>query len=206
MAIIKDNSIIAQLATPSMQIPIQYALTFPHHKESNVESLDFFKYKFLSFYEPDYETFEAIDLCKSAFKNNCCTALNASNEKAVELFFETVGNTFCLSDLEFLTLHLRDSEVSDFLMEKLLNYDGFIYIDSDFDLQNEIVIEYQTGRPLIIDCDFDNDGNQDFYAKCDFGAPEIVQFPGEKISVFYEEYPFVSKIIFHDDSNSRQSK
>lgn len=123
-----------------------------------------------------------------------------SEKKAVELFFETVGNTFCLSDLEFLTLHLRDSEVSDFLMEKLLNYDGFIYIDSDFDLQNEIVIEYQTGRPLKIDCDFDNDGNQDFYAKCDFGAPEIVQFPGEKISVFYEEYPFVSKIIFHDDS------
>ncbi|MDY5918177.1 MAG: hypothetical protein SPJ55_07195 [Treponema sp.] len=125
-----------------------------------------------------------------------------SEKKAVELFFETVGNTFCLSDLEFLTLHLRDSEVSDFLMEKLLNYDGFICIDSDFDLQNEIVIEYQTGRPLKIDCDFDNDGNQDFYAKCDFGSPEIVQLQGENISVYYQEYPFVSKIILHDNSKT----
>ena len=125
-----------------------------------------------------------------------------SEKKAVELFFETVENAFCLSDLEFLTLHLRDSEVSDFLMEKLLNYDGFICIDSDFDLQNEIVIEYQTGRPLNINCDFDNDGNQDFYAKCDFGSPEIVQLQGENISVYYQEYPFVSKIILHDNSKT----
>ena len=97
-----------------------------------------------------------------------------SEKKAVELFFETVENTFCLSDLEFLTLHLRDSEVLNFLLEKLLNYDGIVYIDSDLDLQNEIVIEYKTGRPLKIECDFDNDGTQDFYAQCDFDSPEIV--------------------------------
>lgn len=125
-----------------------------------------------------------------------------SEKKAVELFFETVENAFCLSDLEFLTLHLRDSEVSDFLMEKLLNYDGFVYVDCDFDLQNEVVIEYKTGRPLNINCDFDNDGNQDFYAKCDFGSPEIVQLQGENISVYYQEYPFVSKIILHDNSKT----
>lgn len=125
-----------------------------------------------------------------------------SEKKAVELFFETVENAFCLSDLEFLTLHLRDSEVSDFLMEKLLNYDGFVYVDGDFDLQNEVVVEYKTGRPLNINCDFDNDGNQDFYAKCDFGSPEIVQLQGENISVYYQEYPFVSKIILHDNSKT----
>ncbi|MGN0749747.1 MAG: tetratricopeptide repeat protein [Treponema sp.] len=127
-----------------------------------------------------------------------------SEKKAVELFFETVENAFCLSDLEFLTLHLRDSEVSDFLMEKLLNYDGFVYVDGDFDLQNEVIIEYKTGRPLNINCDFDNDGNQDFYAKCDFGSPEIVQLQGENISVYYEEYPFVSKIILHDNSKTAE--
>lgn len=127
-----------------------------------------------------------------------------SEKKAVELFFETVENAFCLSDLEFLTLHLRDSEVLNFLLEKLLNYDGFVYVDCDFDLQNEVVIEYKTGRPLNINCDFDNDGNQDFYAKCDFGSPEIVQLQGENISVYYEEYPFVSKIILHDNSKTAE--
>ena len=125
-----------------------------------------------------------------------------SEKRAVELFFETVENTFCLSDLEFLTLHLRDSEVLNFLLEKLLNYDGFVYVDCDFDLQNEVVVEYKTGRPLNINCDFDNDGNQDFYAKCDFGSPEIVQLQGENISVYYQEYPFVSKIILHDNSKT----
>lgn len=125
-----------------------------------------------------------------------------SEKKAVELFFETVENAFCLSDLEFLTLHLRDSEVLNFLLEKLLNYDGFVYVDCDFDLQNEVIVEYKTGRPLNINCDFDNDGNQDFYAKCDFGSPEIVQLQGENISVYYQEYPFVSKIILHDNSKT----
>lgn len=129
-----------------------------------------------------------------------------SEKKAVELFFETVENAFCLSDLEFLTLHLRDSEVSDFLMEKLLNYDGFVYVDCDFDLQNEVIIEYKTGRPLNINCDFDNDDNQDFYAKCDFGSPEIVQLQGENISVYYQEYPFVSKIILQNDYENDKSQ
>ena len=127
-----------------------------------------------------------------------------SEKKAVELFFETVENAFCLSDLEFLTLHLRDSEVLNFLLEKLLNYDGFVYVDCDFDLQNEVIVEYKTGRPLNINCDFDNDGNQDFYAKCDFGSPEIVQLQGENISVYYEKYPFVSKIILHDNSKTAE--
>lgn len=129
-----------------------------------------------------------------------------SEKKAVELFFETVENAFCLSDLEFLTLHLRDSEVLNFLLEKLLNYDGIVYIDSDLDLQNEIVIEYKTGRPLKIECDFDNDGTQDFYAKCDFGSPEIVQFTSEKVSVYYEQYPFVSKIILQNDYENDKSQ
>ena len=129
-----------------------------------------------------------------------------SEKKAVELFFETVGNGFCLSDLEFLTLHLHDSEATDFVMEKLLNYDGFVYVDCDFDLQNEIVIEYQTGRPLKIDCDFDNDGNQDFYAQCNFGSPQLVQLCKEKVSVFYDQYPFVSKIIFYKDFEENESQ
>lgn len=136
---LKDNSIIAQLATPSMQIPIQYALTFPHHKESNVESLDFFKYKFLSFYEPDYETFEAIDLCKSAFKNNCCTALNASNEKAVELFLN--------SKIKFLDIiDLVKFAISKFGSETPKSIDDIISLDKKVRIETEIQAEKITKR------------------------------------------------------------
>lgn len=136
---LKDNSIIAQLATPSMQIPIQYALTFPHHKESNVESLDFFKYKFLSFYEHDYETFEAIDLCKSAFKNNCCTALNASNEKAVELFLN--------SKIKFLDIiDLVKFAISKFGSETPKSIDDIISLDKKVRIETEIQAEKITKR------------------------------------------------------------
>ena len=85
---LKDGSVIAQMAVPSMKLPIQYALTFPHHEPCAVESLNLSKFKELTFFEPDYETFESINLCKKAFEEDLCVLLNAENEKAVELFLK----------------------------------------------------------------------------------------------------------------------
>lgn len=85
---LKDGSVIAQMAVPSMKLPIQYALTFPHHEPCAVESLNLSKFKELTFFEPDYETFESINLCKKAFEEDLCVVLNAANEKAVELFLK----------------------------------------------------------------------------------------------------------------------
>lgn len=83
-----DNSIIAQMGTPSMKLPIQYALTYPNHINSQVPSLDFSKYKNLTFFEPDNKNFESINICKQAFKKgiSACVVVNAANEKAVEMF------------------------------------------------------------------------------------------------------------------------
>ena len=85
---LKDGSVIAQMAVPSMKLPIQYALTFPHHEPCAVESLNLSKFKELTFFKPDYETFESINLCKKAFEEDLCVVLNAANEKAVELFLK----------------------------------------------------------------------------------------------------------------------
>lgn len=85
---LKDGSVIAQMAVPSMKLPIQYALTFPHHKPCSVENLSLSKFKELTFFEPDCETFESINLCKKAFSEDTCVILNAANEKAVELFLK----------------------------------------------------------------------------------------------------------------------
>lgn len=83
-----DGCIIAQMGTPSMKAPIAYAITYPHRQNSGVESLDFTKYSNLSFYKPDDETFEAINICRKAASlgGAATTVLNAANEEAVSLF------------------------------------------------------------------------------------------------------------------------
>lgn len=88
----QDGSFIAQLSTPSMKIPIQYALTYPNHiknTQSNIKNLDLVKLKNLSFYGINQDFFQnSINICKQAFKSglSSCVILNSANEKAVELF------------------------------------------------------------------------------------------------------------------------
>ena len=85
-----DNSVIAQLGVPDMRIPIQYALTYPERFVSPVKQLRLEEWKTLTFDEPDYETFECINICRSAIERGglCTAAVNSANEKANELFRE----------------------------------------------------------------------------------------------------------------------
>ncbi|MCA9398467.1 MAG: 1-deoxy-D-xylulose-5-phosphate reductoisomerase [Candidatus Omnitrophica bacterium] len=57
-----DGSILAQLGTPDMRLPIQYALTYPDRWSTNVEGLDFFQLKQLNFEKPDLKKFPSLSL------------------------------------------------------------------------------------------------------------------------------------------------
>lgn len=83
-----DGSIIGQLGVPDMCLPIQYALTYPDRVDSSVKSLSLTDYKNLNFYNPDYENFKCINICKEAISKGGLypTIVNAANEVAVELF------------------------------------------------------------------------------------------------------------------------
>ena len=85
-----DNSIIAQMGTPSMKTPIAYAITYPDRKNTSVPELNLSKLKNISFFEPDYDAFESIKICKESVKSGgTSTAIvNAANEEAVRLFLE----------------------------------------------------------------------------------------------------------------------
>ncbi len=83
-----DNSVIAQLGVPDMRIPIQYALTYPDRYPSPVKKLNLWDYQNLTFYKPDYDTFECLNLCRDAIRRGGlypCVA-NGANEMANELF------------------------------------------------------------------------------------------------------------------------
>ena len=83
-----DNSIIAQLGLPDMRIPIQYAVTYPERFSSPVGELNLSQIGKLTFYEPDYDTFKCLKVCKKALSmGGAATAIaNGANEEANMLF------------------------------------------------------------------------------------------------------------------------
>lgn len=83
-----DGGIIAQLGTPDMKLPIQYALYYPERKYMDTPRLDFFELGQITFQKPDFNKFKGLKLAYDAAARggNIPTALNAANELAVELF------------------------------------------------------------------------------------------------------------------------
>ncbi len=83
-----DGAVMAQLGTPDMRLPIQYALFYPDRRYLKGERLDLYKLKQLTFEEPDMETFEGLSLALEAGKigGSMPTVFNAANEKAVSMF------------------------------------------------------------------------------------------------------------------------
>jgi 1-deoxy-D-xylulose-5-phosphate reductoisomerase len=83
-----DGSLMAQLSTPDMCLPIQYALTYPDRAASERVQTNFPKIGTLTFEEPDMERFPAIELARRAGEvgGTLPAVLNAANEVAVEAF------------------------------------------------------------------------------------------------------------------------
>ena len=77
-----DGSVIAQMGTPDMRLPIQYALTYPERWQSNVPRLDLFSVNSLTFEAPDLQRFPNLRLAYDAMKigGNMPCVLNAANE------------------------------------------------------------------------------------------------------------------------------
>ncbi|MDE7303557.1 MAG: 1-deoxy-D-xylulose-5-phosphate reductoisomerase [Oscillospiraceae bacterium] len=84
----KDFSVIAQMGVPDMKIPIQYALLYPQREECDVKSLSFTDYGTLTFFKPDFETFDCLSGCIEAINRGGAypCIVNAVNEEAVTLF------------------------------------------------------------------------------------------------------------------------
>lgn len=83
-----DGGIIAQLGTPDMKLPIQYALFYPDRRPMNGKKVDFYELGSITFEKPDIETFTGLKLALEAAKQggSVPTVFNAANEKAVSLF------------------------------------------------------------------------------------------------------------------------
>ena len=86
----EDGAVIAQLGTPDMKLPIQYALYYPERRFLPGERLDFGELSAITFERPDMETFYGLQLAFEAGRRggSLPTVFNAANERAVALFLK----------------------------------------------------------------------------------------------------------------------
>ena len=86
----EDGAVIAQLGTPDMKLPIQYALYYPERRYLPGDRLDFETLTQISFEKPDMDTFYGLKLAYEAGRvgGSLPTVLNAANEKAVAMFLD----------------------------------------------------------------------------------------------------------------------
>ncbi|HYG88253.1 MAG TPA: 1-deoxy-D-xylulose-5-phosphate reductoisomerase [Azospirillum sp.] len=85
-----DGSVLAQMGTPDMRIPIAYTLAWPDRMETPAQRLDLGKARELTFEEPDLDRFPALRLARAALQSGggAPTILSAANEVAVEAFLQ----------------------------------------------------------------------------------------------------------------------
>ena len=97
----EDGAVIAQLGTPDMKLPIQYALYYPERRFLPGDRLDFTKLKEITFDEPDMETFRGLKLAYEAGKagGSLPTVFNAANELAFSLFLDKKIPYLAITDL-----------------------------------------------------------------------------------------------------------
>lgn len=124
----KDGSIMAQLGTPDMRLPIQYALYEGERKYLDGERLDFAKLASITFENPDMETFKGLPLAMQASKigGSMPTVFNAANEKAVALFLNRkIG---FLDIYEIIENAMNEHElILNPTVEEILNIEQEIY-------------------------------------------------------------------------------
>lgn len=122
----KDYSILAQLGTPDMRLPISYALSFPRHEViANSKPLDLTEIGSLHFIKPDFERYPALALAIKAGRTggSMPTVMNAANEVAVELF---LNNKIKFLEIEKIVEQAMDSHqlITDPSLEQILEVDS----------------------------------------------------------------------------------
>lgn len=104
----RDGAVMAQLGTPDMRLPIQYALMYPERPQLSGERLNFEKLKSIHFEEPNTKVLKGLDLAKRSFETggSMTTVMNAANEFAVAKFLnKEIGFTDIYRMIEYAMEH-----------------------------------------------------------------------------------------------------
>ncbi len=122
----KDNSIIAQLGSADMRLPIQYALNYPNREKSIANGIDFYEIASLTFEKPDIDTFKCLRLAFEAGKQGGLmpTILNGANEEAVDLYLNNKINYLQIGDIiEHCMKYFKDEGRHEVTLDNVISLD-----------------------------------------------------------------------------------
>lgn len=123
---LSDGAVIAQLGTPDMKLPIQYALTYPKRADNAFERLSLTDIGTLTFERPDTETFRCLPLCIKAVKQGglAPAIVNGAGEEAVGLFLA--------GKIKFLQIpEIAEKALSAVYNKKDITLDDVLWADSE---------------------------------------------------------------------------
>jgi len=124
----EDGGIKAQLGTPDMKLPIQYALYYPERRSLPGDRLDFFKLKEITIDKPDEETFLGIPFARAAISigGSLPTVFNAANELAVAMFLDNKIRFLQIYDI--ISDAMRNHKVvADPAIDEILEAEAWTY-------------------------------------------------------------------------------
>lgn len=123
-----DGAIIAELGTPDMKLPIQYALYYPLRCYLPGKRLDFSQISQITFEQPDMETFYGLKLAYEAGRRggSLPTVLNAANEAAVSLFLERKLKYLQIPEMILCCME-RHQNIADPTVEQILDIEQETY-------------------------------------------------------------------------------
>ena len=135
----KDASVIAQLGSPDMRLPIQYALNYPERKGMIAQPINFYEISQLTFEKPDMDTFKCLKLAYKAGKIGglAPTVLNGANEEAVALLLEEKIKFLQIAEIIEECMKVFEKQYSNELtLENIINLDKSVreYIRSKWEL------------------------------------------------------------------------
>ena len=124
----EDGAVIAQLGTPDMRLPIQYALYYPKRRNLSGEKLDLFASGHLTFERPDTKTFQGLALAYEAMKKggNIPTVYNAANEKAVAMFLDRKISYLTITEIIEACME-QNTYIKDPDLEQILDTEKAVY-------------------------------------------------------------------------------
>ena len=122
----KDASVIAQLGSPDMRLPIQYALNYPERKEMIANPVNFYELGALTFEKPDLETFKCLKFAYEAGKIGglAPTILNGANEEAVALLLKEKIRFLQVAEIiEESMQEFKENYYDELTLDNIINLD-----------------------------------------------------------------------------------
>lgn len=124
----KDGAVIAQLGTPDMKLPIQYALYYPERRYLAGDRLDFAKIGQITFEEPDLNNFTGLKMAYEAGRmgGSMPTVFNAANEKAVAKFLNRKIGFLDITDIIGYCMEQHEN-INHPTVEQILEIEQWVY-------------------------------------------------------------------------------